>query len=215
MMKNKFSKILIAAGSLMILSALVLCISNIYDSRRAARYSAEALRSLKQLIPSEPTVTVPVTSLDSSDLFYEYEQEASAPSQPDDIIIDGYEYCGYISIPSLDIELPVMSSYELSYLKRSPCRFSGSTQTNDLIIAAHNYNSHFGRIGSLSFGDRLIFTDTSGRRCNYTVSCTEYIDGNDIDSMLRGAAEQWDLTLFSCTISGRERVTIRAGRVLT
>ena len=106
-----------------------------------------------------------------------------------------------------------MSSWSYPALKKSPCRYSGSAQTNDLIIAAHNYHSHFGRIGELRTGDEIVFTDAGGSVFRYKVSFMEVIEGQDVEQMFSGQSEDWDLTLFTCTLSGQSRVTIRADRI--
>ncbi len=38
----------------------------------------------------------------------------------------------------------------------------------------------------------------------------EQAAGTDIAQMTSGDAESWDLTLFTCTLSGQSRVTVRA-----
>ena len=56
--------------------------------------------------------------------------------------IDGYGYVGVLTIPTLELELPVMSEWDAARLKIAPCRYSGSTKTRDLVIAGHNYTTH-------------------------------------------------------------------------
>lgn len=68
-----------------------------------------------------------------------------------EVEIDGYYYIGYISIPALGMELPVMSDWSYPQLNISPCRYAGSTKTDDLVIAGHNYTRHFGGIKNLSY----------------------------------------------------------------
>ena len=99
-------------------------------------------------------------------------------------------------------------SYER--LKTSPCRYSGTVEGRDIIIAAHNYNSHFGRIKELSQGDEIWFTTADGMQYFYRVDYTENVDGYDVDHMLSGGSSDWDMTLFTCTLSGQSRVTVRA-----
>ena len=103
-----------------------------------------------------------------------------------------------------------MNEWSYPNLKISPCRYKGSYFENDMIIAAHNYRSHFGRIGELNSGSEIIFTDVSGKVWTYEVNNIENIVGTDIEAMDFGEAECWDLTLFTCTFSGQSRVTIRA-----
>ncbi len=123
--------------------------------------------------------------------------------------VDGYEYIGYITIPSLGIELPVMSDWSYNRLKISPCRYSGLHYTDDLVIAAHNYKRHFGKISRLKVGDTVIFTDMNGVSIFYTVMLTETLYPKETEAMKNS---QWDLTLFTCTYGGASRVTVRCNR---
>ena len=38
------------------------------------------------------------------------------------ILVEGYEYVGFISLPTLELELPVMANWSEAKLKLSPCR---------------------------------------------------------------------------------------------
>ena len=120
--------------------------------------------------------------------------------------IDGYGYIGYISIPKLGLDLPVMADCDLTRLKTAPCRFSGSTFTDDLVIAAHNYTSHFGYIADLEAGDTLTFTDMDGIVTSYVVSSVETLDATDVEKM---TSSGHPLTLFTCNMSGQARITVR------
>ena len=65
-------------------------------------------------------------------------------------------------------------------------------------------------IQELNSGDSIIITDTNGVLHNYEVVQSEIIDGYNIESMNFGSDDEWDLTLFTCTLSGQSRVTVRA-----
>ena len=43
----------------------------------------------------------------------------------------------------------------------------------------------------------------------YEVVQTDLLIGTDVSAMAEGD-ENWDLTLFTCTLSGQSRVTVRA-----
>ena len=73
--------------------------------------------------------------------------------------INGRDYIGVLSIPSLELELPVISQWDYPALKVAPCRYSGSLYQDNLIICAHNYASHFGKLKELQPGDIVLFTD--------------------------------------------------------
>ncbi len=125
--------------------------------------------------------------------------------------IDGEKYIGVISIPSLGISLPVQSEWSLEKLKTSPCRYSGDLTDGSLIICAHNYQSHFGNLKYASVGDKVIFTDVMGLNYYFEVISTSRIDGYDSERMKQD--DGWDMTLFTCTYSGRQRQTLRLIRV--
>lgn len=106
--------------------------------------------------------------------------------------IDGYGYIGYLSIPACDLDLPVMSEWDYARLKIAPCRYTGSTKTDDLVIAAHNYVRHFKSLWNIPVGETVYFTDMDGVRHTYAVAAGEYA-----------------LTLFTCNNGGTARVTVR------
>ena len=79
-----------------------------------------------------------------------------------------------------------------------------------MIIAAHNYRTHFGHLKELGTGDEVRFTDMEGNVFRYTVAELETLGKYDVDDMKSG---DWDLTLFTCTYGGQSRVTVRCQRM--
>ena len=120
--------------------------------------------------------------------------------------VDGQKYIGVLRIPDLSLELPVISNWSYPNLKNAPCRYAGSAYMNNMVIAAHNYNSHFGHLKDLSPGDEVTFTDVDGNVFQYEVSAIEILSPLAVEEMTNG---DWDLTLFTCTVSGQSRVTVR------
>lgn len=121
--------------------------------------------------------------------------------------IDGVNYIGMLQIPALGLELPVAAECSSRNLKLSPCRYEGSAYEKNLIIAGHNYRSHFAKLKMLGQGDRLVFVDADGNGLVYEIVAVEDINGKNVEQMKSG---QWDLTLFTCTTSGKSRFTVRA-----
>lgn len=143
--------------------------------------------------------------------------ETEEPSWPDpydpamtEVEIDGYAYIGYLSIPAIELELPVMSEWDYPRLKVAPCRYTGSTKTGDLVIAGHNYTRFFGPLSRLSEGDQVIFTDMDGEIWVYEVAAMEVLAPTDIEDMTTSG---YDLTLFTCTYSTTSRIAVRCDRV--
>ena len=187
---------MIGVGLLLIAAALALVAYNIADAQRAAKSAAQALEALEQASPAvsaaEPDA-VPA---------YVADPDMEMPT----VTVEGNDYIGQLDIDALGLSLPVISEWSYPALKVAPCRYTGSAYQNNMIIAAHNYSSHFGRLSQLSAGDAVRFTDVDGNVFTYTVSQIEDLPGTAIEEMQAG---DWDLTLFTCTLGGRTRVTVR------
>ena len=120
-----------------------------------------------------------------------------------------YDCIGTLDIPSLKLKLPVMSEWDYSKLRISPCRYTGSVYQNNLIICAHNYKQHFGKIKTLEVGDSMSFTDMYGNVFRFKVSDIETVKPDTPENITTG---NWDLTLFTCTVGGTSRITVRCVR---
>lgn len=122
------------------------------------------------------------------------------------VTYEGQKYIGLLEIPALDLKLPIISQWSYPRLKKAPCRYVGSPYKNNLVIAAHNYDAHFGRLKDLNPGAAVIFTDVDGNVFNYRVELRETLNPGDISYMKNSG---WDLSLFTCTPGGSYRVTVR------
>jgi sortase A len=120
--------------------------------------------------------------------------------------IDGHKYIGSLEVPACSLTLPVISQWSYPELKIAPCRYKGSAYLDNMIIAAHNYPSHFGNLKNLQPMDAIVFTDIDGNSFRYQVVEKEVLKSTAIEEMEAG---EWDLTLFTCTIGGADRITIR------
>ena len=124
--------------------------------------------------------------------------------------INGDDFIGTITIPSINLELPVMSEYSYSRLKKAPCRYYGNLFTNDLIICAHAYETFFANLIKLKQNDLIFFTDVDGNNYAYEVLEIEILKPTDVDKMVNN---EFDLTLYTCTSDNMNRVTVRCNRV--
>ena len=154
---RKISSVLIALGAALLFGALGLTVFNLRQSNAAGETAAQTVSALKATIPTDGDFYAkeqPETETPD----YQLNPEMEMPT----VRIDDREYIGVLSIPALGRELPVISSWDYPGLRVAPCRYTGSAYTDDLVIAAHNYASHFGRLRELSQGDSIRFTDTDG-----------------------------------------------------
>ena len=208
-MKTDPGRIWINTGLLLLTAALFLWAYNGQESRRAGDSAQQVITELTQSLTQEteagadpepaeaPAVKMPEYLLDD---------QREMPEKT----IGGRDYIGVLSIPSLDLELPVLSRWSYPNLKVAPCRYSGSLYQNNLIICAHNYASHFGKLKTLQPGDTLLFTDMEDQVVTFQMVERETLEPDDEEAMTTG---NWHLTLFTCTPGGQTRVTVRFERV--
>ena len=142
-MKNKKGLCFITMGTMMLLASLFLVFFNFRQDRESSENAREILIELKDVIPDTTAVqtTEFIESATYNDIFQEYQEYEESTTVPEEktIRIDDNYYIGTILIPSLDVELPIISEWSYPNLKLSPCRYKGSIAEGNLIIASHNY----------------------------------------------------------------------------
>lgn len=192
-MKRKIAISLMTIGLILLSSSFVILIYNNIEDSKAKESSNALINNIRYEIEINKI---------------NYSHQEADPFDEEMLIkdIDGYGYIGYLSVPSLNLDLPVMSTWDYSRLKISPCRYYGSTKTNNLVIAAHNYKSHFGYLGKLQSDDIIIFTDMEGEVLNYTVTSVELLKPYDVD-LVKDTGD--DLILYTCTYGGESRIAVR------
>lgn len=197
-------------GAVLLMTALFLVIHNIAEDKKSGELAKGVLGKLKKEIPEYTEPVTNMSAVEDYDLFAEYEDKPVI-LEMETLELDGNVYLGYINIPDINIELPVLAEWSYPNLKLSPCRYVGGVYTDDLIICAHNYTSHFGLIKNLHTDSEIIFTDVTGKEHQYRVISMEDLPGTAVEEMQFGD-DDWDLTLFTCTLGGQTRVTVRAAR---
>ena len=203
---------MITIGLLLIAAALFLVSYNLYDELRAEQSARQAVTQLDAYLPAEAAPEAPSDSAGDQESLVSDERTVI----PDYVLspnmempvetINGIDFIGVLRIPALELELPIISEWNYPNLKTAPCRYSGSAYLNNLIICGHNYTSHFGTLKNLWEGDIATFTDMDGNVFTYKMVERETLLPTSIDAMESG---EWDLTLFTCTVGGQSRVTIR------
>lgn len=191
---SKIGLILIAVGMLAFISAAGLFIFNYMQDMRAGRDAAVTYTKIQEKIPEneDPMSQIDPKYLGTGEMPY--------------VTIDGLNYIGTVEIPSLDLKLPVQSEWSDELSKISPCRYKGSVYDGNLIIAGHNYKTHFRGIKLLGEGAEVKFTDVDGHTFSYVVKNIETMEMHEVQRMEEG---EWDLTLFTCTFGGKYRIALR------
>lgn len=195
-MPKKSGIVLVTMGAVLVLAALLLLFYNQWESSQAGQASEHLMTQLEAILETQTIPTEPVESL---------ETEPTLDPEMPVVTIDGVDYVGYLEVPDLELKLPVQSEWSYPKLQISPCREMGSSRTDDLIIAAHNYWHHFGRLKTLSEGATVIFTDMDGIENRYAVAQVFSLDPAESEVVY---GSSYPLVLYTCTPGGATRVVV-------
>ena len=199
-------------GGALLLGAAGLLSENRREESRAGEESAQVMVRLRQEMEQAALPEDTRTEPDQSPEAEETPLPDPAGREMPTLEIDGQTYIGYLELPTLGLSLPVMSEWSYPKLRIAPCRYWGSAYDDSLVILAHNYDRHFGRLQELAIGDPVQFIDADGVIYQYTVEKQEILEKPDVEKMVDSG---YDLTLFTCTYGGRHRVTVRLRRTKT
>lgn len=200
--------LLITVGLGLLIAAAGLTAYNTWEDQQAGEASQTVVQALEEVIV--PQETVPEAELEKLPLVEQPEYFVFPDKEMPIATVEGMDYVGILTIPALDLELPILSKWSNGGARVAPCRYSGSLYKDNMVIAGHNYVQHFHDLKELEQGDEVIFTDADGNQFRFSVASIEVLGATDIEEM---CTSDWDLTLFTCTYSGNDRVTIRCERV--
>lgn len=201
-------------GAVLILSALLLFLRNRQEDRLAGQEAESLLVQVEAAIAQRQTER-PQLELE----IQRREQEIEAPpaakaaeAEPEElpvVLLDGFSYIGILDLPVLGLRLPVFDQWDYERLKIAPCRQFGAVDSDDLVIAAHNYISHFARLGEMKPDDEVRFTDMDGQETVYLVSAIQILEPTQVDEVQNSGH---DLVLYTCTPGGQTRLTLFCDR---
>ncbi len=213
-MSRKRGGFLMTVGLLLLLGAGAWGVWNISFEEQGGEFAEQAATKLLLTIPNQQSDENATKPADGSVAAENLSESAEAPvvetPQMPTTEVDGYTYIGVISVPALKIELPVMSEWSYPLLRRSACRYAGSYLDDTLVIAGHSTRRHFRPLRQAQIGDSVVFTDVMGNVILYQIVAIEILGPRDVEKLTTG---DWDLTLFTCTMGGAHRVTVRCNRV--
>ena len=204
-MNRKIGNTLILLGLLLLLGAGGLTAYNIWDGIRAERASQHIIQEMDI----------------GQDLVEALDREPDDDPEMPVIEVEGYYYIGILEIPSLQLTLPVMDRWDYTRLKISPCVYSGSYKTDDLVICAHNYARHFSPVKRIDIGADVYLITVDCRVYHYQVTNRETLQPGAVENMIENTnnttdetvTNEWDLTLFTCNTGGQTRCAVRCARI--
>lgn len=197
---NEFKNKYFVIGYIFFFLAVLLIFYNIYEDYSAREKSSEVIDEIENKTNRY---------LDDADVY----RNLNGIPMPA-VKIGKYNYIGELSIEKLNTRLPVMEEWDYDRLKISPCKYRGSIYDKNMVIAGHNYKSHFGKLYTLNKGDRVEFLDVNKNIFNFEVINIEKLDPTNIELFINNENAEWDLTLFTCTLSGKERTVIRLKEII-
>ena len=185
-------------GVVCILTSIGFVIYNRWEDKNAEEIAQDLLGGVQSIIDEkQPEQPLP-------------DDPEKIPTEMATVEVNGYDCIGILSVPVLDLELPVLTDWSYAKLKKAPCHYYGTYYEKDFVIAAHNYESHFGRLPELLAGDIVIFTDVNGVVYYYEVVLLETLPKDATKEMITSG---FDLSLYTCTPGGANRVTVRCNAV--
>ena len=212
--------VLVILGAVLIGSALLLFMHNTKESNEAGEAAQELLADVQAAIeeraqnPDKPADKKSEAATEDGEITEDempgQEIMADTGGEVTAVYINGYDYIGYLTIHDLGLVLPVMENWSYEKLRIAPCRQFGSPVSDDLVIAAHNYAQHFGRLSSLKTGAPISFTDMNNVTHEYKVASIRQLEATNVEAVQNSAH---DLVLYTCTYGGQSRVTVFCDRV--
>lgn len=228
---KKIGIVLLTAGAVLVIAALLLFSHNRAEDRRAGESAEKTLRLVEAAMTGRgtngETGTTPAPGAAGPDAAATAANAPGASASPGaaaagtetgsgglpappaldmpTVRSGAYDYIGYLDFPGYGLTMPVAATWSFPALEISPCRHAGSVYNDNLVVAGHNYNTHFGVLFELQLGDIVTFTDVDGNAFTYTVRELTSVSPDDSDAVMnRGYA----LTLYTCNWDTTERVTV-------
>lgn len=206
---KRASEVLIAFGVLLLLGALAILIKTSYENANADEHARQTVEQLRENIYEQPNEQ-PNSSISGTESVDNNKSSGQSSSKEAVVVIDGTGYLGYLSFTGYGKVLPVLADWSFENLQYAPARFSGSVIDNNLVIAAHNYFSHFYLLNEMTEGNEVILTLPDGKEIHYIVDKIERLSPTELDKLTAG---EYDLTLFTCTPTGLARATVRCNKI--
>ncbi len=205
-MRKRGSFVLLLLGAALLCAALLLAAKNRREETSAGEAAAALLVQAEQTIAQHaaPPAAVPTPAPSSAVEETLFPSPSASPSAAP----EGPAFLGVLSVPAVSLTVPVLAEWSYYYLTLAPCRDCGSVETGDLVIAAHNYDTHFGRLSRIAPGDSVYFTDIAGSTTEYAAASVEQRDPSDAEGVRDSG---YPLVLYTCSWDCTARVTVFCG----
>lgn len=205
-MRKRGSFVLLFLGAALLCAALLLAVKNRREETSAGEAAAALLVQAEQTIAQHAASPAAVPTPAPSSAVEE--TLSPSPSASPSAAPEGPAFLGVLSVPAVSLTVPVLAEWSYYHLTLAPCRDCGSVETGDLVIAAHNYDTHFGRLSRIAPGDSVYFTDMAGSTTEYAAASVEQRDPSDAEGVRDSG---YPLVLYTCSWDCTARVTVFCG----
>lgn len=135
-----------------------------------------------------------------------------------DTYYEGYKVIGTISIPSIDVEYPILEENTSATLKIAIVAVYPQDPANavnkpgNLVLWGHNYKNgtFFSDIGKLTTGAKIYIKDTSGTKLEYQVYNSYETTDSDMTYATRETNGAREITLSTCSNEAGKRIIVYA-----
>lgn len=189
-MKERIAQIALIIGIVIVLCAVVLVINTEFSSKSSIRKNKEIVQELYSLMP------------EISGGFLDDRIDTTMPL----LEINGENFAGVIEIPKFNRTLPICGIWDRSKIKQFPCVYTGSIYDNSLIIGGCDETGHFDFMKTISEGDIVFVTDTTGARFSYTIQKIEVTKDVSSNNLISG---NYNLVLFARNTRSLDYTVIR------
>jgi LPXTG-site transpeptidase (sortase) family protein len=125
-----------------------------------------------------------------------------------------YHTIAVVSVPSIDIEYPILDHWTDELLKISPCYFWGAepNQVGNFCIVGHNYRNKkfFSKVPTLEPGEEIIITDLTQKKITYEIYDVYVVEPDNVESTTQLTNGMREVTLITCTNDSSKRVIVKA-----
>ena len=231
MIHKRRGRFFLVAGTLLIAAAMGIVGYNLWENRQAGIARDRVVEQLSKELPLLSGQPSPAQSEKRDDgkesnIYLPFPGGSDSVANVQEIVypdyvlnpnmemptktIDGHEYIGVLFVEAEDLYIPIMSDFDYKHLKINPCRYAGSLYQDNLVLAAHNYATHFGWLYTAAVGDELTFTDMDGNVFRYRIADIEQMRPTEAKRMVES---EWALTCFTCSIGNQTRLAVRCERM--
>lgn len=136
-----------------------------------------------------------------------------------DTTYKGYKVIGTISIPSINVEYPILEENTSETLKVAIVavypqddRINAVNKTGNLVLWGHNYKNgtFFSDIGKLTTGAKVYIKDISGNKLEYQVYNNYETTDSDMTYATRDTKGAKEITLSTCSNEAGKRIIVWA-----